>query len=139
MQSTAGTTQASSEAPVSKPPGLLDELAGLWNEIRGLAHDHLQLAVLETKLAGESLVSMIAAGVMIAILLVTAWLGLLGALVMLLILLGMWPSAALLLAVGLNLLIALALYGVIKQKSRHLKWAATLASLHPNSETKQAR
>lgn len=117
-----------------RPPGLLDEVQALWEDILGLVHDHLELAVLETKLAGESLVNMIIAGVMIAVLLVSAWLGLLSILVLLLILLGMWASAALLIAVSLNLLIALALYGYIKRKSRHLQWKATLDSLDPKRE-----
>jgi hypothetical protein len=49
--------------------GLLEDVKSLWNELTGLAHDTLHLAALETKLAGQSLVTMIAAGVMIAILL----------------------------------------------------------------------
>ena len=63
----------------SAPPndgGLLQEAKSLWHELRELAHDQLTLAALETKLAGKSLVTMIAAGVMVALLVVSAWLGL---------------------------------------------------------------
>jgi len=56
-------------------PALLEEIKSLWQEFSGLAHDRLTLAALESRLAGTSLVTMIAAGVMIAVLLVSAWLG----------------------------------------------------------------
>lgn len=51
--------------------GFLEDLKSLWHELRGLVHDQLTLAALETRLAGNSLVTMIAAGVMVAALLVT--------------------------------------------------------------------
>ncbi len=63
-----------SAATGSAPPGdsgLLEEVKSLWQELRGLAHDELTLAALETRLAGKSLVTMIAAGVMVAVLLVS--------------------------------------------------------------------
>ena len=48
--------------------GLIDDVRMLWQQLLGLAHDHLHLAVLETRLAGQSLVAMVAAGVMVALL-----------------------------------------------------------------------
>lgn len=107
----------------------------MWAEVRGLAYDHLQLAALETKLAGESLVSMIAAGVVVAVLLVTAWLGLVGAGVLLLIHSGMLASLAMLMAVALNVVVAFVLFGIIRSKSQNLRWAATLRSLKPRPRT----
>ena len=118
----------------STPPGesgSLEELKSLWHELRGLAHDQLTLATLETKLAGKSLVTMIAAGVMVAVLLVSAWLGLMGAAVLGLVSIGVMASTAMLLAVAANLVFALILYGVIRRHSRHLQFPATLRSLRP--------
>jgi hypothetical protein len=118
----------------SAPPGnagLLEEAKSLWHELRGLAHDQLTLAALETKLAGKSLVTMIAAGVMVALLVVSAWLGLMGAAVLWLISIGVVASIAMLLAVGANLVSALILYYVIRRESRHLQFPATLRSLRP--------
>lgn len=81
--------------------GLPQEAHGLWHELRGLAHDHLQLAALETQRAGESLVTMITAGMMVAGLLLSAWLGLVGAAVLALTSRGVMASdSALLLAVA---------------------------------------
>ena len=37
--------------------GLLKGVRSLWQEVRGLAHDQLTLAALETKLAAKSLVT----------------------------------------------------------------------------------
>ena len=118
----------------TSPPGdsgLMKEVASLWQELRGLVHDQLTLAALETKLAGKSLVTMIAAGVLVAVLLITAWIGLVGAAVVGLIGVGTTPSIAILLGVAANLLFALFLYGVIRRQSRHLQFPATLRSLRP--------
>src|SRR4026207_2582747 len=106
-------------------PGLLDGVRSLWHEFRGLAHDGLTLAALETRQAGNSLVTMIAAGMMVAALLVSAWLGLMGAAVLLLIGIGVAASIAMLLAVAANLVFALILYDVIRRQSRHLQVPAT--------------
>ena len=118
----------------SAPPGdagLLEEAKSLWHELRGLAHDQLTLAVLETKLAGNSLVTMIAAGVMVAVLLISAWMGLVGAGVLWLISIGVVASIAMLLAVAANLVFAVILYDLIRRKSRDLQFPATLRSLRP--------
>ena len=82
---TAGEQTAGSRATSSDPghrAGLSKEAELLWCELRGLAHDHLQLAALETQRAGESLVTMITAGMIVAGLLLSAWLGLVGAAVL---------------------------------------------------------
>jgi hypothetical protein len=111
--------------------GLLEDAKSLWHELRGLAHDQLTLAALETRLAARSLVTMIAVGVMVAVLLVSAWLGLVGAVVLWLIGIGVMASIAMLLAVAANLLFALILYDVIRRQGRHLQFPAILRSLRP--------
>jgi len=128
------TTQSEQQA-ARHEPGVLDDVKSLWAEACGVAYDHLQLAALETKLAGESLVSMIAAGVVVAVLLVTAWLGLVGAGVLALIHSGVLASLAMLLAVALNVVVALVLFKIIRSKSQNLRWAATLRSLKPRPRT----
>jgi len=105
--------------------GLLEEIKSLWQEFSGLAHDRLTLAALESRLAGKSLVTMIAA------LLVSAWVGLMGVAVLWLVNVGVWASIALLIAVAANLVFALILYAVIRLKSRYLQFPATIRSLRP--------
>lgn len=111
--------------------GALENARSLWQELRGLAHDRFRLAALETRRAGESLVAMVAAGVMLAILLGGTWLGLLAAAVLGLVEQGVAASSALLLAVACNGLAALVLCGVIRGKSRYLQFPATQRSLQP--------
>lgn len=106
-------------------PGLPQTIRSLWQDYWGLAHDHFRLAALETRRAGESLVVMIAAGLMVAVLLNGAWLGLMAVAVLLLIEHGMGASNAILLAVAGNLLAGLLGCGVIRRQSRALLFSAT--------------
>ncbi len=110
-------------------PGLIEDAKVLWLELVALLHDRLQLAALETKHAGESLVAMIATGVLVAVLLVSAWLGLLGAIILWLIHMGLMASIAMLLGVLINLVLAVILYRSIHRQKRNLGWPATLRSL----------
>lgn len=106
-------------------PGLPRTVRSLWQDCRGLIHDHFRLAALETRRAGESLVVMIVAGVMVAVLLSGAWLGLMAVAVLWLIQHGMGADNAILLAVAGNLLAALLGCGVIRRQSRALLFSAT--------------
>ena len=112
-------------------PALLDDAKSLWQELRSLAHEQLTLVALETRLAGRSLVTMIAGGLAVAILLVSAWLGLMSAVVLSLIELGVAASIALLVVVAANLIFALILYRYVRRQSRYLQFPATLRSLRP--------
>jgi uncharacterized membrane protein YqjE len=108
---------------------VLEDVQSLWHELLGLTHDHLLLAALETRHAGESLVSMMLAGIMVAFLLSSAWMGVMVAVVLGLIENGIAASDAIMLAVAFNLLLALILIVVIRRKSRSLQFPATLRSL----------
>ncbi len=129
----AGLQDQPSAVGVGSPEdsGLIDQARSLWYELRGLVHDGLTLAALETRQAGRGLVTMVIAGVAIAILVVSAWLGLLGAAVLGLIGFGVNAGIAMLLAVAANLVLAGVLYQVIRRQSRHLHFSATLRSLRP--------
>ncbi|MEO8121539.1 MAG: phage holin family protein [Rhodoferax sp.] len=123
-------------APEPQNPALLDEAKSLWLELIALVHDRLELAALETQHAGRSLVVMVATGVMVALLIVSAWLGLLSAAILWLVHIGFMTSLAILLAVVVNLLLAALLYQSIRYQSRHLGWPATLRSFHPSARVK---
>ena len=58
-----------------KPPGLGELLAGLVSDTRQLAADFAHLAVLDARRAGVRLAMLLSAGLLIAILLITAWMG----------------------------------------------------------------
>jgi len=125
----AGQTAPHSDLPSGA--SLLKDAQLLWHELRVLTHDHIQLAALEMQRAGKSLIDMIVAAVMIAVLLLGTWLGLMAAAVLWLIEYGIIPSSAILIGVGFNALVAVMLYGFIRYKSRYLKFPATVRSLHP--------
>ncbi len=112
-------------------PGLLEGAGSLLREMQGMAHDYVVLAALETKRAGQSLIIMIAAGVMMAILLVSAWLGLVAAGVFGMIAANLSPALAILVAVLANLAVAAGLYFLIRYKRRDLAFPATIRSLRP--------
>lgn len=123
--------QSATRGDPRKSSGMLEDAQSLWQELRELSHDRFRLAALETQRAGDSLVSMIMAGVMIAVLLIGAWLGLLAAAVLWLVEHGVVASSAILLTVVFNLLFSLILCAVIRRKSRYLQFPATLRSLRP--------
>ena len=108
--------------------GIMEDVQSLWHELLGLTHDRFRLAALETRRAGESLIVMIVSAVMVAVLLISAWLGLMVAAVFGLVENGIAVSSAILLAVDFNLLLALILFGVIRRKSCYLQFPATLRS-----------
>lgn len=116
-------------------PGVLQDVRSLARELRGLFHDQVGLAALETRQAGESLVWMVILGVMVGGLLLSAWLGLLAAIILTLIDHGVAsPSVALLLAVSANLLLAVILGWAIRRQLPHLQFPATVRSLTPDTE-----
>jgi uncharacterized membrane protein YqjE len=111
---------------------VLEDAQGVWHEVIGLSHDRLLLAGLETQRAGLSLVHMVMSGILVAGLLGGAWLGLLAAAVLGLVENGVMASSAILVAVALNLLLALIFCRSIRHKSHYLKFPATIRSLHHN-------
>ena len=111
-------------------PGLLEEIRALCHELHGLLHDHVRLAALETRQAGENLVTMIAMGVIVAGLLLSAWLGLVSVAVLALIERGVMMSGnALLLAIAANLLVALILCNMIRHQGHRLQFPTTVQGL----------
>ncbi|MEO7762306.1 MAG: phage holin family protein [Casimicrobiaceae bacterium] len=123
---------ASAAADTTPPtPGLLENTGALWNDLKGLAHDHLELAALEARRAGESLVSIVVYGVIVGVLAVSAWIGVVAALILWLIALGLAPSLALLAGVLINLVGGVALIFAIRRQSKALRFPATVRALRP--------
>jgi hypothetical protein len=142
MDRTTPVEQGVGSRAASSDPGrraaVPQEAKLLWQELRGLAHDRLELAALETQRAGESLVAMVVAGMLVAGLVLSAWLGVLGAAILALTSLGvMATGSALLLAVALNLAIALVLWRHIGRLSHDLRFPANGRSLEPASSQRQ--
>ena len=67
---TNAANDASVQHAITQNDKVLQEAQSLWHELCAVLQNRLQLAVLETRRAGESLVTMIIAGVMVALLLI---------------------------------------------------------------------
>lgn len=115
---------------------LLEDVRLLWSDLRGLTHDHVKLATLEAKRAGKSLVSMIVAGVVMAVLLIGVWIGLMAAAALALIESNMvGGTEAILLITGANLVVALLLFWFIRSRSRYLLFPETVHSLRGKEDS----
>jgi uncharacterized membrane protein YqjE len=109
--------------------------------VRGLVQNHALLAVLELQRAGISLVKMVAAGIVISILVVSAWMGLVAAAVVWAVGAGANWSIALLVAAIVNVAVAVGLAIWAKSQIPDLLFAATLRQLRkdaPHSENEHA-
>ena len=84
--------------------GVLEELSRLQAFARETVVDFLELASLEARRAGLTLVWMIAGGLFAAVLMVSAWAGLMAALAIYFVSLGLLPVPALILVAAINLM-----------------------------------
>ena len=112
-----------------------------WMNVRGLVQNHALLAVLELQRAGISLVKMVAAGIIISILVVSAWMGLVAAAVVWAVGAGANWGVALLVAAVANLAVAVGVGFWGKSQIPDLLFAATLRQLRkdaPHSENEHA-
>ncbi|MBL1263578.1 phage holin family protein [Methylomicrobium sp. RS1] len=115
--------------PEERHADLLEDLQLLWLDLRGLTHDHLQLAALEARRAGASLAVMLAAGVVMAVLLISVWGGLMAAAALALMQSHvMGDIEAILSIAGANLVAALLLFWFVRRKSRDLLFPETINS-----------
>src|SRR6478752_3272098 len=110
-----------------------------WMNVKGLVQNHALLAVLELQRAGISLVKMVAAGIVITILVVSAWMGLVAAAVVWAVGAGANWSVALVVAAIVNIAVAIGLAMWAKKQVPDLLFAATLRQLkqdtpHPERE-----
>jgi hypothetical protein len=108
---------------------VFENVESLWETLRALIADQIELLVLEGQRAGGSVVTILACGMAIGVLAVSVWLGLIGAAALLLIGFGLNAVAAML---GVTLLNLLAIYGLartIRQRSRDLRFPASVQAL----------
>jgi uncharacterized membrane protein YqjE len=125
----------------STPMTTASRLSLAWTNIRSIVQDHALLAVLEVQRAGISLVKMVAAGIVISILVVSAWMGLVAAAVVWAIGEGANWALAILIAALVNIGVAIGLAFWAKKQVPDLLFAATLRQLRkdaPHSENEHA-
>jgi hypothetical protein len=108
---------------------LLLRAQALWTNATCLLRDHTLLALLEAQRAGIAAVKMLGAGVVIAVLAVSAWMALVGAVVVWLVGAGVNTGLALVIAAVLNLIAAGALAFWVKSLVPELLFEATTRQL----------
>ncbi len=106
-----------------------------WSSVKGLVSNHALLAVLELQRAGISLVKMVAAGIIISILVVSAWMGLVAAAVVWAVGAGANWGIALLVAAIANIAVAVGIGFWAKSQIPDLLFAATLRQLRKDVPT----
>jgi hypothetical protein len=117
---------------VSTPPPDLGEHAAIFaREVRGLVHDHLELATLESRLLVHRVLRMAVIAIFSALVLAGAWFALAGAAVFVLINLGVAPALAMALLAAANVLLALVAWLLLRRTSARLGWPATQRTLKP--------
>lgn len=100
----------------SRAPGLGELLGRLLGETRQLVGDLAHLAVLDARRAGVRLAMLLSAGLLIAVLLITAWMGIVAAGIVWMFDRGVsWP-----LAIAIAALINIAAAAVLAWWARHL-------------------
>lgn len=123
---------SSKEYAEATPPttdGVFGGIASTFSSVRRVLSDLFRLFSLEVRRAGLTLVWMVALGAIAAMLIVTAWLGLMGALALWAVSLGLtWVSVMVAIALA-NLVIAAIVIGFFVTMSRDLLFPATRRQL----------
>ncbi len=109
--------------------GVLGELSNVLAFARETVSAFLDLLTLEARRAGVALVRMMVGGLLAAICIVTAWMGLMGALVMYVVSMGLLPIAAVILVAAINLVVGGGLLYWCIAVSRELLFTATRRQL----------
>ena len=136
------SSRARQDAPAIPPKAgssvrFWTDIEGIVREVGGVIQDRLRLAVLEGKQAGEGLATMIVAAAILAVLLSSAWLGLMGAGVFLLTRNGVDIIPAVMGAVAVNLVLAGFAHAAIRRAKIALQFPATIRSFGSESEEEE--
>lgn len=126
VDSQTGDPRVAAQAP---PAGVLDELSNLLAFVRETLSNFLELLSLETRRAALGLVWMIVGGLVGAIFIVTAWAGLMAALALYMVSLGIPPLAAVIVVAVVNLIAGAGMLYWCIGLSRHLLFSATRRQL----------
>jgi len=114
----AGQGAGDCSGPGSAPPGIFDELSRAFGAARATLSGFLELLSLEARRAGLALLWMLVLAVIAAVCIVAAWLGLMVALAMWAVMLGLPLIAAVIAVAAMNLLAgAVLIYVGIRMRS----------------------
>ena len=119
----------------SAGPTLVQRAGTLLRDVRDLACDHLELAALDAQRAAIGLTKMLSAAVVVAILVVSAWLALVAGGIVWATTSGVGWAAALAIASALNLVLAAIVAYWVRHQTQELLFAASLRQLRQTVQT----
>jgi hypothetical protein len=120
-----------------KPPGLGELLGGVVSDTRQLVADFAHLAVLDARRAGVRLALLLSAGLLIAVLVITAWMGFVAAGIVWMFDRGVsWPLAIGIAAL-LNIAGAVGLAFWARRLASEMPFTALLRQLKGNSANEE--
>ena len=115
-------------------PGIADRLLKAMNDARRLAVDHFELATLEAQRAAHGLVRVLCAAIVVSLLIVTAWMALVASGAIWATNAGFSVPAAMAMAAGVNIVVALLVGFWIKGQWPDMIFAATLRQLRHGAD-----
>jgi uncharacterized membrane protein YqjE len=115
--------------PRTTPMTAGTRLSIAWDNLKGLVQDHALLAVLEVQRAGVSFVKIVIAGIVISILVISAWMALVAAAIAFAVGQGANWAVAILVAAFVNLAVAAGLALWAKSQLPDLLFSATVRQL----------
>jgi uncharacterized membrane protein YqjE len=115
-------------------PSLAAHAAAIASELRDVASDHIELVVLEAHQAGVRLAKLLGGAVVAGILIVTAWLTMVASAIVFAAGQGISWVTALLIAAGVNIVLAAGLAYWIRTLTKDQLFAATLRQLRRDRE-----
>jgi uncharacterized membrane protein YqjE len=116
-------------------PSLATRISNLARDVREIAADHVELAVLEAQQAGIGLAKILCGAVVISILLVTAWLALVASAIVWATSEGVSWTSALIIAAVINIVAGAILAFWMKSQVGELLFSATLRQLRGDKDT----
>jgi uncharacterized membrane protein YqjE len=122
------TIDATQPDPLA-PSSLATRARTLANDLRDLVSDHLELAALEARRAGEGFARVVCAAVVVSILWVSAWLALLAGAIVWATSAGVPWAGALAIAAIVNVVAGAALVAWMRRQVGELPFAATLRQI----------
>jgi len=126
---TAARAAAAAAAAPPPAPGLLERFAQTARDARRLVYDHLELAALEAQRAADGFVRVLVGSVVVAILVVSAWMAVVAAVAVWATNAGLSLPWALVLVAVANVVVAAGLFFWMRKQFPELLFTATLRQL----------
>jgi hypothetical protein len=101
----------------------------LWEDVRGIVAERVRLVTLELRVAGLTLVQLVMYSVIVAVLVITAWLGIVSGVMIGFVSAGLHWAVAIGIGVAINLVVAFVLVRMMIRLVERISLPATLRRL----------